>query len=313
MEIKSKLADLLYAGVCRAYAEHIVRDKSADSIYRFLCSIQFMRVHHFWPNFLKPHSLSEKIWSRMLHDRNPQWILFNDKLRVREYVSGKIGNDFLVPLLWVGANPEEIPFDQLPIRYVIKATHGCEFNIIVENNKELNVKEAKRKLAKWVSSNYGRDFMLGVEWGYKHIKPHIIIEKFLDDNGAPPVDYKFHCFAGRVEVVVLHFNRFEGHRTKSFNREFEPHELRSRFGQWDSEYNKPAEFDQMVSIAETLAYGYDFLRVDLYLLGNKIYFGEITPYPGGVSAKFLPISQDYALGEKWNFCLSNHNTLSSIP
>lgn len=299
MSLKSKFADILYVRPCRAYSNIIVKDKPADQIYRFMCSLQFFRVHGFWPNFTKPLRLTEKIWSRMLHDRNPQWTIFNDKLRVRDYIKDKIGEEILVPLLWVGEDPDDIPFERLPSQFVIKANHGCSFNIIVRDKTTLNIAETKSIISKWLSTNYGKDFFLGIEWGYKHIVPKIMIETFIGENGKVPTDYKFYCFSGRIEFLTLHFDRFEGHKTRSFDRNFEPHAFTYHFRQWSGECKKPPMFEQMVDTAETLASGFEFLRVDLYALDNKIYFGELTPYPGGISTKFLPVSLDYELGKKW--------------
>ncbi len=135
--------------------------------------------------------------------------------------------------------------------------------------------------------------------GYKNINPTIIIEFFVEERGKPPVDYKFYCFSGRVEVLTLHFDRFEEHKTRTFDRDFQPHEFRYGFKQWSGGCQRPSNFEAMVQLAESLAEGFDFMRVDLYSVGNRIYFSELTPYPGGVSLKFLPPRQDLILGEKW--------------
>lgn len=299
MSLKSTLFELLYLRICRAYARHCVGERPADSIYRFLCSLQFVRVHGFWPDFVHPLRFSEKVWSRMLHDRNPQLTMLCDKLRVREYVARRIGTDHLIPLLWSGTQPEQIPFKELPSQFVIKASHGCHYNILVKDKSECDPRNIQLKLAEWLRTNYCEDYFLGVEWGYKHVSPAIIIESFIGENGKPPVDYKFYCFSGRVEVLTLHFDRFEDHKTSSFDRDFQPHEFTYHFGQWSGECRRPPNFEAMVELAESLAREFDFMRVDLYSVEDKIYFGELTPYPGGVSTKFLPASQDWILGEKW--------------
>jgi hypothetical protein len=295
----SVLCKVLYWPVCRAYARHIVGDRPADALLRFLCSPQFWRVHRFWPNFVHPRRFTEKLWSRMLHDRDPQLILANDKLRVRDYVAAKVGNECLVPLLWSGDKPEEIPFHELPAKYVIKTNHGCGFNVIVKDKTQLDEMKTTRKLRKWLATNFCQDKYLGTEWGYKNVRPSVVIEAFLDDHGKAPVDYKFYCFHGRVEFVTVHFDRFVAHKTRAFDRDFQPYEFRYDFPNWDGECDRPWNFEAMVLLAERLAEGFDFMRVDLYSLGDKIYFSELTPYPGGVSTKFLPATRDYILGEKW--------------
>jgi len=294
----SGLYKLLYYPICRAYARHL-GNKPANTLLRLLCSIQFRRVQGFWPNFVHPRHFTEKLWSRMLHDRDPQLTLLNDKLRVRDYVTNKVGSEFLIPLLWSGDRPEDIPFDELPLKFVIKTNHGCGYIIIVKDKTQLDPASTNLQLTKWLSENFCLDKYIGTEWGYKNIRPCIIIESFIEENGKAPVDYKFYCFSGRIEFLTVHFDRFIEHKTRSFDRNFEPIEFRYDFEQWNGECKRPPNFETMVQLAESLAKGLDFIRVDLYSIGNKVYYSELTPYPGGVSTKFLPRSYDYVLGEKW--------------
>lgn len=237
----------------------------------------------------------------MLFNRDPLLTLILDKLRVRDYVTIKVGSDCLVPLLWTGDRPKEIPFDELPSKFVIKANHGCKYNLIVKDKTKLDKIKATLQLRKWLRENFCQDKSLGTEWGYKNIKPCVIIESFIEENGTPPLDYKFYCFSGHVEILTLHFNRFEDHEIKAFNRNFEPYKFRSDFKQYTGEFPRPPNFNAMVRLAETLAAGLDFIRVDLFNVENKIYFSELTPYPGGVSKLrgFDVASLDYFLGEKW--------------
>jgi hypothetical protein len=220
---------------------------------------------------------------------------------VRDYVAAKVGSKYLIQLLWSGETPEEIPFDQLPSKFVIKATHGSAYNIIVRNKAQIDKEAIRLQLAVWLKTNYAQEFLLGVEWGYKNIEPSIIIESFMEENEQAPVDYKFYCFSGRVEILTLHFDRIKDHKTKAFNRNFEPHNFGPEFKQYNGEYQRPSNFEEMVKLAESLSEEFDFIRVDLYNLKNKIYFGELTPYPGGVSSLrgFDIKSQDFVLGKKW--------------
>lgn len=235
----------------------------------------------------------------MLHDRDPRLTLISDKLRVRDYVVQKAGSNCLIPLLWHGYEPEEVPFDELPIRFVMKTNHGCGYVIIVNDKTQLNQKKAIRQLKKWLDTNFGQDTSLGIAWGYKNIRPTVIIESFMEEKGKAPVDYKFYCFSGRVEFLTLHYDRFEEHKTRSFDRNFEPYDFRYDFDSWEGECNRPQNFEVMIYLAEALAEDFDFIRVDLYNIEGNIYFSELTPYPGGVSTRFLPLSRDYILGEKW--------------
>jgi hypothetical protein len=283
---------------CRAYSRHL-GDRQADALLRFLCSLSFWAVHRYWPNFVQPHSFSEKIWHRMLHDRNLNMTLITDKLRVRDCVASKVGGNYLIPLLWSGVNAEEIPFDELPLRFVLKANHGCDYNILVNNKMQLKKEETKEQLTKWLSENFGQDTYLGIAWGYKNIKPAILVEEFIEENGIVPPDYKFWCFSGRTEIITVHNDRFAKHRVATLKRNFERHDFLFPLDDGRGNCQRPRCFDEMLEVAESLAEGYDFLRVDLYVNKDKIYFGELTPYPGGVTTKFLPVRQDFLLGEKW--------------
>lgn len=298
MSIVSKVFRDFYWPLCRAYARHL-GDKSADELLRCLCSPQFWFVHRYWPNFVHPKSFNEKLWSRMLHDRNPILSMISDKLQVRDYAMTIVGDACLIPLLWSGEKPEEIPFDDLPLKFVIKTNHGCGYVIIVDNKTQLDQRKTIQQLKKWLNANFALDTFLGIAWGYKNIRPTIIIESFIEEEGKPPVDYKFYCFSGRVEFLTVHYDRWKVHKTRSLDRNFEPYDFRYGFDEWKGECRRPPNFDSMVIMAESLSKDFDFMRVDLYSLGNHIYFSELTPYPGGVSTKFLPLNRDYILGEKW--------------
>jgi hypothetical protein len=299
MHLMSKLYDLLYFRTCRAYARHILEDRPADTVMRYLCSLHFWKVHRYWPHFKNPRSYSEKVWGRMLFDRDPRWTMLSDKLLVRDYVVKKLGNEYLVPLLWSGDKPEEIPFDELPSKFVIKTNHGCGFNIVVTDKTQLDQTKARLQLKKWLCVNYCQDLVLGLEWGYKNIRPTIIIESFLDDNGRAPIDYKLRCFSGRVEFLTMHFNRVGLHaQSLVCDRDFTP--IECILGtQYKGKFERPANYKRMIQAAETLSQEFDFIRVDLYSLKNRIYFGELTFYPGGGLIRFFPRRYDFQFGEKW--------------
>jgi hypothetical protein len=276
-------------------------DKPAGAKFRYLCGLQFWNVYRFWPDFLTPKTFSEKLWNRMLFDRNPILTLISDKLKVRDYVAQKVGSECLIPLLWYGDNPEEIPFDELPSKFVIKTNHGCGYNIIVKDKVKLDKKKTKLELKKWLTENYCEDKFIGISWGYKNINPCIIIESFIGQDEKPPVDFKFYCFSGKVEIVTLHIDRFGEYKTRAFNRNFEPLRFRESFKQWDGEFGRPLSFEKMVKLAELLAADFDFIRVDLYHIDGMVYFGELTPYPGGVSSLrgFDVLELNHVFGEKW--------------
>jgi hypothetical protein len=226
-------------------------------------------------------------------------------------VAAKVGSEYLIPLLWSGDNPEEIPFHELQSKFVIKKNHGRGYNIFVKDKSLLNWAKIKMQLQKWLCENYCQDKWLGIEWAYKNIKPTILIESFIDGESSTSLtDYKFWCFSGRVECLIMYFDRFENISAMTVNRNFEPIELRFNIPEYHGNCSRPPNFDSMIQLAETLATGFDFIRVYLYNLQGKILFGELTFYHGGISYQFRPPRQDYFFGGKWKW---NQHFLQTYP
>jgi hypothetical protein len=242
----------------------------------------------------------EKTWRRMLVDRDPLWTLFSDRLRVRDYVASKAGPEYLIPLLWTGHSPEDIPFDDLPAKCVIKTNHGCGYNIFVRDKTRLDRAQVKQQLKTWLSENYCQDWALGTQWGYMNIRPAIVVESLLEDNGRPPNDYKFFCYWGRAEFLKIDFDRFEDHSEAFLDRELKPLDFVGRgIKQYQGKVTLPDNYTDMVRVAESLAQGVDFVRVDLYSVAGRVYFGELTCYHGGGRIRLEPRKYDFLLGEKW--------------
>jgi hypothetical protein len=283
-----------------------VGDKAADSVMCFLCGLYFLKVHGYWPHFKNPRSFEEKVWSRMLFDRDSRWTLLLDKFRVRDYVANKVGSEYLIPLLWSGNKPEEIPFDKLPLKFVIKTNHGSGYNILVRDKTQLDQTKTRRQLKTWLEENFCEDKFLGTEWAYKKIRPTIMVESYLENNGSVPEDYKFFCYSGRAEFCKVDFDRFEDHSEAFFDKGLKPLHL---FGlgikQYCGKFAFPDNYKDMVRVAESLAKGIDFIRVDLYSVGGQIYFGELTCYHGGGLIALSPRRYDLLFGEKWKY--DNHS------
>jgi hypothetical protein len=235
----------------------------------------------------------------MLFNRDPRLTLFSDKWRVREYVADRVGEQYLIPLLWQGTDPEKIPFDALPSRFVIKATHGCGYNIIVRDKSQLDRVGSILQLKYWLLEDYGSGIYLGVQWGYRNVKPSIIVEEFLGSSDRVPWDYKIYCFSGRVHFVEIHMDRFENHIARMLDRDFNPVELRVSSIAFQGKVPLPENREELIRVAEALAEGLDFMRVDLYAVDGRVYFGEMTCYQGGGCNRFGTREWDFWLGRKW--------------
>ncbi len=248
-------------------------------------------------NFEKPKTFNEKLnWSK-LYDRNPLMTQCADKYAVREFIQKKIGGRILNELYGVWDNVDEIEFDSLPKSYVLKATHGSGWNIIVKKNSNLNRCEAKRKLKKWLKTNhYNR---LSREWVYKNIQPKIICEKYLEDENGQLPDYKFHCFHGNPRLIQVDLDRYTHHKRILYNPEWE----KCNFQWGDYPYEKemtvppPACLKDMLEISRVLSRGFPFVRIDLYDVKGSPFFSEIGFQPDAGFAKFTPEHWDAEFGK----------------
>lgn len=265
--------------------------------YPFLHSL-FSKKLEYNLNLKNPSSFNEKLNLKKLKDRNPLLTLTADKYLVREFVSSRVSEDILIPLLFETFNPEEIPFDKLSKNYIIKANHGSGTNIIIRQGEEVDKNEIILKCKDWLEKPYGhRNF----EWGYKNIKRRIIIEELLqDEDGKVPVDYKFYLFQGKCKLIHVDFERYGESRSRSlFSTSWEFLDVQYEYP--IGHYIKPPKnLERMIEIAEKLAYKLDFVRVDLYDHQGSIYFGEMTHYPGNGMEKFTPQSFDFELGKNWS-------------
>lgn len=287
--------------VGRLYSRFFVKDQPATDFLDAFCRPYFWHVHGYWPDFKAPRSFSEKVWARMLFERDSRWTTLQDKFLVREFVANKGLHQHLIPLLWHGDSPDQIPFDQLPSRFVLKATHGCHYNILVKDKQTLDRAETCRQLNSWLRENYCKKQFFGVEWGYGNIKPSIVAEEFIGRNGQVPVDYKFRCFDGKVEFMTVQHDRpGKNPLILVCDRAGKPIQCEVGEGmKYEGNYERAANHDKMIEIAERLSTEFDFIRVDLYNVDNHIYFGELTPYPSAGCLRFTPREWDIRFGALW--------------
>ena len=243
----------------------------------------------------EPKTYNEKLQWIKLYDRKPEYTLYADKYRVREYIAKTIGEQYLIPLIGVYQSAEEIPWDELPERFVLKCNHTSGKNIICKDKKELDIKKAKDDLSQWLKTNA---YWGGREWCYKDIKPCIICEQFIEtEDGNTPDDYKFMCFNGIPKLIQVHHDRFGEHTLDYYTTDWEKTNLK-RINASNSErtIKRPAKLSEMLKIAMCLSQNMYYTRVDLYYTQNRIYFGEITLYPTSGFSTFASYDDDLLLG-----------------
>jgi len=267
-----------------------------DKIY---CSAKYRRILNEKLNLKNPQTFNAKIQWLKLYDRNPKYTQLTDKYAVREYVKDRIGEQYLNELIGVYSNVDEIDFERLPNKFVLKATHGSGWNIVCDNKEKLNIQEVKARLAKWLKLNW---YHKKGEWNYKNIHPRIICEKYLEgDKQVGLVDYKFFCYHGNPKFIDVHVDRFTNHMEALYDKKWilQPFHLEYPPPP-NREIPQPAQLDLMVELAKKISSGIDFCRVDLYNFNNSVIFGEITFYDGSGFDLFIPREFDYILGTYLN-------------
>jgi hypothetical protein len=269
----------------------------------------YVKIHYeyFSGNKLdlnNPKDFTEKIaWYKVFY-RPKSLNQLVDKFAVRAFVEEKIGSQFLNTFYGVFDDVNEIKFDELPEKFVIKATHTSGHNLIVRDKNKLNLDKTKKLLKKWLKIN--QYYRIGQEWAYKDVKPRIIIEKYLEQIDQKSLtDFKFYCFDGKAKFIDIHTDREDEHKQGSFDLNFErlPFGV-SRFKQIYESPEKPVNLKEMIECAEVLSEKLPFVRVDFYAIDGKTIFGEMTFYPSDGRKKFYP--------EKYNRIIGDYFTLPKI-
>lgn len=252
---------------------------------------QFKRI----PNFKNPKTITEKIQWINLNNKLIKYAYLADKYEVREYVKNKVGEKYLIDLIGCYENSNEINLENMPQKFAIKCTHGCGTNIIVDNKNNIDINEIRNKLNNWMKIDYS---VVAKEIHYKYIKPRIICERYIGDNKTDLKDYKFFCFNGKVEFIQVISERNNGKMLQNFY-DSEWNELDISFGELNGYKNidKPTKLSEMVEVAEKLSNEFQFVRVDLYYVDEKILFGELTFTPRGGILNLKPQELNFKLGE----------------
>lgn len=233
-------------------------------------------------NLDSPKTLNEKLQWLKLYNRKPEYTMMVDKYAVRKYIADTIGEEYLIPLLGVWDNPDDIDFDALPNQFVLKCNHNSGLGMcICKDKSKLDIEKVKNELRKGLKQDY---YLTGREWPYKNVKHRIIAEKYMTD--APNIDeftdYKFYCFNGYVDCVLTCIERSTGNpKFYFFDKGWNllRYNKRGKAAPADFALPKPKNIEEMFRIASELSKGIPFLRVDLYNSSGKIYFGELTFFP----------------------------------
>jgi hypothetical protein len=253
-----------------------------------------------YPRLIRPATFNEKILQRNLRP-DPRYERLTDKLAVREYVTGKLGAEHVVPLI---AAPEVFTrevFDRLPNAFVMKANHGSTFVEIVRNKSETTFERLQELAERWLSTSF---YWVARERHYRRIEPRIFFEALLlDRQGQIPADFKIHCFGGHtgrpLMYILLITDRF-GNNTHGdvFDEQWRRTDVMiGPYTRSPIPPPRPENLDAVLKAAAILAEDFDYVRVDLYAYDNRVYFGELTFTPGAGVLPFTPDRIDYEWGK----------------
>jgi len=297
---------LLYINQLRLYIErplNIFDTWAAKGRFNWMpdkwyLSLMFRSKMGYWMKWGGAKTFNEKLQWLKVYDRNPLYTKLADKYEVRKYIAEKIGNDYLVPLLGMWEKVDDIDLEKLPKQFVLKCTHDSGSIIICEDKASFDIASAKKKLNKHLSINY---YYPSREWPYKSIKPRIIAEQYIEENNKELNDYKFFCFNGNVKFIQVDYDRFTEHHRNIYDMNWKQQPFSIMYSSKQGrKIDTPQNFDQMINVARTLSHGIPHVRVDLYNVSGKIYFGELTFFHGAGFEKFDPPEWDVKIGSLLN-------------
>jgi len=245
-----------------------------------------------------PVTMNEKIQWLKLHDRNPLYPTLVDKIAVRGYVKERAGEAYLIPLLGVWNDPDAIDGFALPERFVLKCSHNSGGVIVCADKSKFDFAAARRALKGQLARNYCD---AGREWPYRNVPRRVLAEAFIGaGDGTPPDDIKFFCFGGAMRAVVVCTNRRGKHADYYFfDRDFQPLPVNEATANRPAGFRmeRPAHYDEMITLAERLSAGLPFVRVDLYDTADGVRFGELTLYDQSGFADDYVGDGDRVMGE----------------
>lgn len=267
-----------------------------DKLY---LKLKFRKDYHRKLNLKNPQSYNEKLQWLKLYDRNPKYHLFVDKCLVKSVLKDIVGESHIVPTIggpWKSA--KEIEWDKLPQQFVLKCNHDSASVVVCKDKSKLDIPRVCEKLDRCVKMDYYR--YENRQWAYKGIDRCIFAEKYLQDDSGDLPDFKFHCFNGKPKCVLVCVKRFttDGPYMNVYDMDWNKLPYEPGYHNIPNGFPKPDTFEEMRGLAEKVAsfIGNYYERIDFYSVAGKVYFGEVTFYPGGGSEQLRPEEWDYILG-----------------
>lgn len=252
-------------------------------------------------DFLNPKSFNAKIQHLKINDRNPQHTMMVDKYAVKKYVADIVGKEHVIPVLGVWEHFDDIDFNTLPNKFVLKTTHGGGGMdvVVVKDKNTFNKEEAKERLCKALKSSI---WQIHREWPYKDVPRRIIAEEYMEDENGELRDYKFFCMDGEPRFLFLATGRLSSGETTFDFLDLNYKRIPALNGHPNMQGTPvpPRNFEGMIDMARRLSQGEKFVRVDLYNINGNIYFGEYTFFHNSGLVPFSPPEWDIKFGKLIN-------------
>ncbi len=265
-----------------------------DSLY---LKIMFRLKMGYKLNLKNPQTFNEKLQWLKLYNRKPEYTRMVDKSEAKTVAENILGKGYVIPTLGVWDKFEDIDFNSLPDRFVLKTTNGGGGGgvIICRDKSKLNLVSAAEQLKSSLKASIYRNLK---EWPYKNVKPRILAEKFMVDESGELRDYKFYCFNGDPKVFLVASERFSEHRTYFDYFDMDGNHLPFTQGGMNNPITPalPSTFEEMKQVAKKLSHGLPHVRIDLYSVDEKVYFGEFTFFDSSGFEKFTPREWDDTFG-----------------
>lgn len=263
---------------------------------RMLLTVQFKRLVGYKPDFDNPKTYNEKLGWYKLYYHDPLMTRCADKWDVRAFLTENGLDEYMNDAIGVWERAEDIDFEKLPNKFVLKSTHGTAQTIVCKDKSKLDIDKARKEMAFWLKTNQCR---AGYEWAYRDIKPRIIGEKLIEtEDGLPPKDYKVFCFNGEPKLLFVASERINNHDVKFdfFDCEWNLLPFTQGHPNTEKPMVKPKELDKMLKVAAKASKDFPHVRVDFYLEKGKLMIGELTFYHFDGFIHFNPGKYDEIIG-----------------
>ena len=276
-----------------------------DKLY---LQIKFFKWFGRFVDFKNPQTFNEKLQWLKLYDRTPRHIVMADKYEAKLKLANLIGERYIIPNLGVWDMFDEIDFDKLPDKFVLKTTHDCGGVVVCKDKATFDKEAACRFLTKHLTTDY---YLTAREWPYKHIKPRILAEEYMvDESGEELKDYKVFNFNGEPYCIQVDFNRFVEHKKNLYDLDWNLLDLSFNYpSSPETKIPRPQNLDEMIELSKIISRDEIFVRTDFYSIEGKIYIGEVTYYPASGYGKFYPEEYDLLFGNKIDL---RKNTLEKV-